>query len=46
VGRSTTLGRGVAIAMAIAIIVLGVFPSWALELAHSAGILLAPATGG
>ena len=44
--RSTTLGRGVAIAMAIAILVLGVFPSWALELAHSAGILLAPATGG
>ena len=44
--RSTTLGRGVAIAMAIAVIVLGVFPSWALELADSAGVLLASANGG
>jgi len=44
--RSTTLGRVVAIAAAIAVIGLGVLPSWALELAHSAGVLLAPATGG
>ena len=44
--RSTALGRIVAIAMAIVVIVLGVLPSWALELAHSAGVLLAPATGG
>ncbi len=44
--RPTTLGRVVAISMAIAVIVLGVLPSWALELAHSAGVLLAPATGG
>ena len=44
--RLTTLGRVVAIAAAIAVIGLGVLPSWALELAHSAGVLLAPATGG
>jgi len=44
--QPTTLGRVVAISMAIAVIVLGVLPSWALELAHSAGVLLAPATGG
>jgi len=44
--RSTTLGRVVAIAAAIAVIGLGVLPAWALELAHSAGVLLAPAMGG
>ncbi len=44
--RSTTIGRVVAIASAIAVIVLGVVPAWALELAHSAGVVLAPATGG
>lgn len=44
--RTTTLGRVVAITAAIAVIVLGVVPAWALELANSAGVLLAPATGG
>ncbi|NTV39033.1 MAG: NADH-quinone oxidoreductase subunit NuoN [Demequinaceae bacterium] len=44
--KTTTLGRVVALAAAIAVIVLGVLPSWALELAHSAGVLLAPVTGG
>lgn len=44
--RSTSLGRAVAIATAIAIILLGVLPAGALELAQSAGVLLAPAVGG
>jgi NADH-quinone oxidoreductase subunit N len=44
--RATPLGRAVAVATAIAVIVLGVLPAWALDLADSAGVLLAPATGG
>jgi len=44
--RSTSLGRVVAIASAIVILALGVLPSVALDLAQSAGVLLAPAIGG
>jgi len=44
--RETSLGKGVAIATAIAIVVLGVLPAGALSLAQSAGVLLAPAMGG
>lgn len=44
--RSTGLGKAVAIGAAVAVILLGVVPGWALELAQSAGVLLAPVTGG
>lgn len=38
--RPTALGQAVAIAMAVAVILLGVLPSWALDLAQSAGVIL------
>ncbi|MCB2411803.1 NADH-quinone oxidoreductase subunit NuoN [Demequina sp. TTPB684] len=46
--RATGIGRGVAIVAAVIVLVLGVMPSGALDLADDAGVLLAPAavTGG
>lgn len=41
----TRIGRGVAIAAAVTVLVLGVLPAWALQVSEDAGVLLAPHIG-